>query len=225
METKICSKCKVEKQINEFGKTSKKNKSGEKIIIIKYNCKLCESKYQKERRTQKKEENIELYRKKCAEYYANDKERRKQYFSIHENKEKRRAYFRSYKKERRSKDLKYLLMENHRRRINNAVQNKYNSSKELLGCEIDFYIKWIEFTMKCDMTWENYGTYWHIDHIIPIKNYDIENPEEAKKAFNWKNTWALEAKINSSKNANVIPDLINEHQKLLNEFVKININN
>ena len=225
METKICSKCKIEKKTSEFGMMNKKLKSST-IWTFKYQCRECETSTQKLRREREKVENADKYHQKWVDYYAKTKEQNKlakqNWFKVPENKEKRRTYIRSYKKEKRTSDITYKLFENHRNRIRSAIKNKSNSSKELLGCEIDNYIKWIEFTMKENMTWENHGTYWHIDHIIPINNYDIENPEEAKKAFNWKNTWALEAKVNLSKSANVIPDFIKEHQKLLNEFVKIN---
>jgi hypothetical protein len=228
METKICSKCNVEKQTCEFGKMNKKLKSGT-IWTSKYQCRECESATQRLRREREKVEDSNKYHQKWADYYAKTKEQnklaQKNYLDVPENRNKRRAYIRSYKKDKRTNDITYKLFENHRNRIRATIKNKSNSSKELLGCEIYHYIKWIEFTMKDGMNWENHGTYWHIDHIIPINSYDIENPEEAKKAFNWKNTWALEAKVNLTKSATIIPEMITEHTELLNTFVKLNINN
>jgi len=228
MESKECNKCKVKKTLNEFGNIKRKTKTGISMRL-KYRCKACETKNQKEKRECEKEADPEKYHQKWADYYAKTKEQnklaKKNYLDIPENREKRRAYIRSYRKERKESDPKYKIFEALRKRLNSCLKKKTNSSKELLGCEINHYIKWIEFTMKEGMNWKNHGTYWHIDHIIPINSYDIENPDEAKKAFNWKNTWALEAKVNLSKSVTIIPELITEHTELLNTFVKLNINN
>lgn len=38
--------------------------------------------------------------------------------------------------------------------------------------------------VKMGMNWNNYGVHgWHIDHIIPCYNFNLENPEEQKKCF------------------------------------------
>jgi hypothetical protein len=63
----------------------------------------------------------------------------------------------------------------------------------------------IESQFKDDMTWENQGE-WHIDHIIPLdyysKNFDLNDLEVQKKAFNYKNLqplWAFENLSKSNK--------------------------
>jgi hypothetical protein len=37
------------------------------------------------------------------------------------------------------------------------------------------------------MTMDNYGTYWTLDHILPLSKFDLTNKEEQAIAFNWKN--------------------------------------
>ena len=113
------------------------------------------------------------------------------------------------------------MYENLRKRIWKCLKNKSNSSKELLGCEITFYLDWISFTMTEKMSWNNYGTYWNIDHLIPLKNFDLTKEDEAKKAFNWKNTWAMKSNENFIKK-NIIHENVIQHAILLNNFVKIN---
>ena len=46
------------------------------------------------------------------------------------------------------------------------------------------------------MTWENHGTYWDIDHVIPICKWDLNNQEEIDICFNWKNLSPLKCEIN-----------------------------
>lgn len=72
------------------------------------------------------------------------------------------------------------------------------------------------------MNWENYGIYWNIDHLIPINTFDLSNPEEVKHAFNWKNTWAMISSENFSKKNNIIKEQIDQHQKLLINFLDLN---
>jgi hypothetical protein len=225
MDKKMCNQCKLLKDINMFGKFTKKLKSGN-VISPKNKCKECETETQRKRRNKEKESDPEKYHKKWADYYAKTKEQNKlakqKYLSIPENKEKRNAYVRKYKAQRKLNDPSFKLYENLRKKIWKSLKNKSNSSKELLGCEIDHYFKWIEFTMSNDMTWENYGEYWNIDHVKPVDTFDITNPEEAKKAFNWKNTWAMKASANFSKKNNLIETDITKHNEILIKFLKEN---
>jgi 5-methylcytosine-specific restriction endonuclease McrA len=51
------------------------------------------------------------------------------------------------------------------------------------------------------MNWENYGSYWHIDHKIPISVFNFEKPEDYdfKRCWNLKNLQPLEKFKNMSK--------------------------
>jgi len=214
-----CTVCKVIKSVDMFGK-NKKSSSG-----YKYRCRSCETETQRKRRIKAREENPEKVKKKWDEYYERKKEKMsessKKYLSIPENKKKRNEYIRKYKAEKRLSDKSFVLHENCRKRIWKCVKNKSNSSKELLGCDINFYLKWISYTMTEDMTWDNYGTFWNIDHLIPIKTFDLSNSDDVKKAFNWKNTWAMKSNENFSKKNNIIQEQIIKHNKILINFMEI----
>lgn len=47
------------------------------------------------------------------------------------------------------------------------------------------------------MSWNNYGIYWHIDHIIPLAS--AKNIEELYKLNHYTNLQPLEAKENMRK--------------------------
>jgi len=52
------------------------------------------------------------------------------------------------------------------------------------------------------MTWENYGSEWHIDHIKPVKyleNGEAPAIEEVGKRLHWTNTQPLWANENIAK--------------------------
>jgi len=64
----------------------------------------------------------------------------------------------------------------------------------------------LEAQFDSNMSWENYGTYWHIDHIYPQSKlpYDsIEHPN-FKKCWSLFNLRPLEAKENLRKSNKII---------------------
>lgn len=78
-----------------------------------------------------------------------------------------------------------------RGRIGNAIRaykaKKYNRSEKLLGCSMEFVFGYLESQFKPNMTWDNYGTKWHIDHIKPCCDFDLTKEEEQYKCFNYTN--------------------------------------
>ncbi len=73
---------------------------------------------------------------------------------------------------------------------------KTQSSLNLLGCSLPFFIGYMEAQFKDGMTWENYGQ-WHIDHKIPLAS--VTNEDDLIKLCNYKNLQPLWAKENISK--------------------------
>lgn len=221
METKSCTYCKVEKSLDMFGMNNKNKKNGRKS-----RCRECETKIQREKREKEKSEDPEKYHKKWVDYYAKTKEHnysiKKKFLEDPQNRLKRNLYIREYKKKRKETDKSFVLYENLRKRIWNSISKKTNKSIDLLGCDIKFYLKWIEFTMYDEMNWDNYGTFWNIDHLIGISNFNLLDSEECKKAFNWKNTWAMKCSENFSKNNKIIQEQIDKHSKLINKFFNNN---
>lgn len=49
------------------------------------------------------------------------------------------------------------------------------------------------------MTWENYGSEWHIDHVIPLSHFDLTDRMEFLEACNWLNLRSLWTKENLSR--------------------------
>ena len=68
-------------------------------------------------------------------------------------------------------------------------------------------MKWIEFQFSDNMNWNNYGKYWHIDHVIPMASFNFSKEEDVKFCMNWKNLRPLEAKLNISKGCKVDENL------------------
>ena len=104
-----------------------------------------------------------------------------------------------------------------RSRIISALKNKNKHTIEYLGCNTPEYLKWL---LKNDSgyTLENRGKEWHIDHVIPLSHFDLENEEQQLIAFNWRNTMPLSCQENLKKNNKIIKLQIEQHYKKLVEY-------
>lgn len=70
------------------------------------------------------------------------------------------------------------------------------------------------------MTWDNYGKYWHIDHIYPCAHYDMDDKEQQYECFNWTNTFPLEGRENISKNDYIDLEYVEHCEKRYKLFMK-----
>jgi len=90
---------------------------------------------------------------------------------------------------------------------------------EYLGCSSTDYVQWI-CNYNDKYTLDNRGKEWHIDHVIPLSKFNLEDKTEQLIAFNWRNTMPLSAKENLSKNCKIIKSQIEQHLKYLNDYHK-----
>lgn len=132
--------------------------------------------------------------------------------------EKRRAYekrpeqrekVRRYERERARNDPDYRI----RRRVSTAVRRLISkpgvSTFSLLPYTAQELREHLESQFIDGMSWENYGFGWHIDHILPLSGFDMEDPLQFQAAWALTNLWPLWAHLNISKNANaeyVLPE-------------------
>jgi len=102
-------------------------------------------------------------------------------------------------------------------RIYISIAKKEKHTIEYLGCNYDEYIKWVSYN-SLHFTLENHGKIWHIDHVIPLSKFNLENEEQQMIAFNWRNTMPLTVKENLSKNNKILPLQIEQHLSKLTEY-------
>jgi len=115
------------------------------------------------------------------------------------NSENRKAY-----RHRRLRENPMVrALENLRSRVNQALRGKLKSSRtlQLLGCEIPELKSWLGGWFSEGMTWENYGSVWHVDHNRPCASFDLTKAEEQRRCFSYLNLRPLFAKDNISKGA------------------------
>lgn len=70
---------------------------------------------------------------------------------------------------------------------------------DLIGCSPSQFRTHLESKFKRGMTWENYGTYWHVDHILPCASFDQTNPAHRAACWHWTNLQPLESVKNMAK--------------------------
>ena len=102
-----------------------------------------------------------------------------------------------------------------------ALIQKDDSTKVYLGTSYGFVKEWLEFCFTTEMNWENYGKYWHVDHVIPLNTFDLLDKSNQLIAFNWKNLMPYKKEDNMSKHDSIIPKQIKMHIKNLKKFFKL----
>lgn len=196
---KQCVKCKKFKTQTMFGKR-RKNRDG-----LKSHCKQCGSIYRRQHYEKNKARVLKL--KKIYYYNNRTKElaQNKAYRQSERGKEKRRKR----QKIRLNTDFKYRLIRNHRCRIWHAVKgiSKEQSSKDLLGCNNQEYKEYLTKQFLPEMTIENYGTVWEVDHMKPCSSFDLTDEEERKKCFHFTNTQPMFISENKKKSNKIIYDM------------------
>lgn len=197
------------------------------------NISRCQSCYQKQYREKNKEilkkkkeeyykKNLENILQKKKEYYQDNKEEFIE--NAKENYNKNKEVILSQQKEYRKNNINYI-----RQYHNNYTRNKRKTDplfKLRSNCSrlIHFALKgnkrkfsilnYLPYTMEelknhlehqfdDKMTWDNYGSYWHIDHIIPqIKlQFSSMTEENFTKCWSLSNLRPLEAIQNMKKGA------------------------
>lgn len=104
-------------------------------------------------------------------------------------------------------------------RIWYALTTKVKHTIDYLGLSSVEYLQWI-LSYNEKYTLDNRGKEWHIDHVIPLSKFNLEDKEEQLIAFNWRNTMPLSAKENLSKNNKILIPQIEQHYKYLLDYHK-----
>lgn len=112
-----------------------------------------------------------------------------------------RPYHRQYNKQKYATDPIFKMKALLRRRLNNALSGAFKSGSAVrdLGCSIPDFRKHIESQFSSGMTWDNQGTEWHLDHLIPLSKFDLTKREQLLIACHYTNYQPLWKKDNMAK--------------------------
>lgn len=105
--------------------------------------------------------------------------------------------------QRRMHDPEFRLIKAMRARLRAAVRakgaRKHDKTFNLIGCTIPELQEHLSAQFAPGMTWENYGSMWHVDHIRPIASFRLLNPAQQKECFHFSNLQPLWAEDNFRK--------------------------
>lgn len=232
--TNVCNQCSIEKTMDKYyasnlskckecvknntKKNTLENPEHKKIVDKKWRDenperkKLNDKKW-RENNIERKSETDRLYR----ELKKNDQDH------LDMMKKCRKNWKDNHYKEWISKPENKLL-DRTRRRVWECMKSFNETKKDhtikLLGCKMSFYVKWLEYLFDSRMSFDNYGSYWEIDHVIPCSKFDLSNLENQQQCFSWINTRPLEKTKNRSKNDKIIIKDILIHSIKLHTFTK-----
>lgn len=210
---KYCSKCDQDKPLDNFH-NSKLFKDGKD-----YTCKGCKKKYRQSemgKLTLRKYYKSKTFKKNIKKWKQN-------------NPEKVKAFQKKMRKERIENgktSLYYKSNINHRlsvllRSRLHAVlkgKNKSASTLTLLGCTPEQLKQHLEDQFTEGMSWDNYGQgkrKWEMDHIVPIKYFDLSDSFQQQLCFHHSNLqplWWEDNKRKSGKITSQVKQLLNIKQ-------------
>ncbi len=154
---KICKECGIEKPLDQYCKR-KDTKDG----VHRY-CKECMSKRGKKEYS----ENKEVHLKRTKRWREENKEYHKKLVNDHYHNNK--DYYRQWNQNKMDTDPLFRLRHAINALINfHLKEGKSERTLDYLGCTIQEYKEYLEPMFTPEMNWDNYGSYWEIDHIYPL---------------------------------------------------------
>jgi hypothetical protein len=175
-ETQIANTCK--KCLNEMDKKRKKNLRKKKAETTFVKCEKCN------------EEKALTYFAKLKKFYK--KKICLSCYPIFLTEQKSQWCKNEY-----NTNINYRIKKSLALLLRNVIV-KNNSTMNYIGCNIQYLREWVEYNFTSEMNWNNYGSYWSINHIIPVCKFDLTNEDEKLKCWNWSNLIPITIKDNSS---------------------------
>lgn len=121
--------------------------------------------------------------------------------------------------ERYYTDEEFKEISKHRQNLCNVIKGNCKKTK-YLNCDSETLRHWIQFQFSKDMTFDNYGDIWTIDHVMPI-NLLLRKIISKDNCFHWLNLQPVLKKENLKKNKHVTLEECKQHLEKANLYIKI----
>ena len=196
----MCITCKKSKSVGDFYKHPT-TKDG-----LLPSCKECQKNYVKNRNII----NPDIGKQARKRYYNKNKEKHKKWADEWRNKnpEKVRENKRRWDRKAMQNPM-HRLSNNLRGNMYHALKSKkgFRKWEDLVGYTLQDLINHITPLLnKNAMNWDNYGSVWHVDHVIPKSWFKYSSTDDPK----FKECWAL---------SNLQPKLKTDNIRKGNKFV------
>ncbi len=174
---KISNACK--RCLNEMDKIRKQNIRKNKLENTVVKCEKCQE-------------------EKALKYFAKLKKYYKKKICISCYPQVLREQKTEWCKNEHNTNMNYRIKKSLAARLRNVLI-KNDTTMNYIGCNIQYLREWFEYNFTDEMNWDNYGSLWSIDHIIPVCKFDLTIEDEKLKCWNWSNLMPVNIKYNSSK--------------------------
>ena len=168
--------------------------------------------YGKKRYAEKREEILE----KTKEAYRRDPEK----FRQKERDARRSGVAKVRDRKRYWSNIQSRLRAVVRARLYPLVIGKVKAGSAVgdLGITIERFRRYVETLWEPEMSWDNYGSEWDLDHIYPLSKVDLTNRVEFLAACNYRNYRPLWETDNHRKHARVTAEASELFADLCAEF-------
>ena len=222
---RICKNCKKEKELQDYplkknGKVKSSYCKTCYMLIYYYmdleRVKDYRKKYYEENREEMIKNSKSIYQQKKKKVrekrvLLTEEEKRYRinqrsltYYYKHKQTQNKKSTERNRK--RMLNDSTFRLSHNIRVLIRKSLQNQFTTKSkktiEILGCSFEEFKIHLESQFDVNMNWENQGTYWHLDHIIPISSAKTE--EEVYRLNHYTNFQPLYWEDNLKKSNKIL---------------------
>jgi hypothetical protein len=129
------------------------------------------------------------------------------------------------------KQINKKRMENPHERIAHNLRSRLSKfikkehTFDYVGLSHEEFRDWLLYQFDKNMNWDNYGSYWQIDHVVPCASFDLTKEEDIHKCNHWTNLRPLDKKTNNSKSSKILDNEINNHKIIVKKYKKLLKNN
>jgi hypothetical protein len=217
-ELKLCDKCEINKSIDKYRKYTDREDSYSKT------CKRCLNEQDKIRKKNMRIKKSETFMAKCEKC---EEEKALKEFAKLKKFYKKKICISCYPqflteqknewcKNEKLTNINYRLKKSLAARLRSVIV-KNDSTMSYIGCNIQYLREWVEYNFTGEMDWDNYGSLWSIDHIIPVCKFDLTNNNEKLKCWNWSNLMPVQLLKKVDKNHNQINYILKQIEKFKEE--------
>ena len=206
---KICEHCGIEFETENINKRfctrsckekskRKRIKQGIRLDNIEYTikCERCGKEFTttyQDRKYCSIECKLSANNERCKEYYLDHKEYFKNYFNQYRKTEKYKIQRKQWFNSRYKNDIDFKLKCVIKSRVLQFLKNfKQHHTIEYLDYTMGELKEYLERQFTTDMSWDNYGTLWHIDHIRPCASFKFVNDDGTENFEAIKECWSLD---------------------------------
>lgn len=220
---KKCNTCLEIKLLSNFPK-NKRQKDG-----YHYICKSCRKKYNTAHQKiikEYRENNKEKIKNQIQKWKSDNPERVKELWrknnakktkeKIKLNNQQQKEYIKKWNRKKYHSDTHYKISQILRIRLIDALKNKTKKTKsslKLLSCTLEECKIYLESKFLPEMSWENHGEIWEIDHIRPCASFNLEDVKQQKECFHYSNLQPLFKTSGIAKSFGYIDQIGNRNKK------------